>query len=104
MRSDSDRSLRGLAEMCRRRVMSIPFEYDADCSPITSFNSDHSPVIPSGEGERSMAAARKTEPPLPVLPAAPPAERADAARNRKRVLDAAAALFAERGVDGVSMD
>jgi AcrR family transcriptional regulator len=41
---------------------------------------------------------------LPVLPAAPPAERADAARNRRRVLDAAAALFAERGVDGVSMD
>jgi AcrR family transcriptional regulator len=51
-----------------------------------------------------MAAARKTDPALPVLPAAPPAERADAARNRKRVLDAAAALFAERGVDGVSMD
>src|SRR3954447_10081543 len=33
-----------------------------------------------------------------------PRERADAARNRRRVLDAAARLFAERGVGGVSMD
>ena len=41
---------------------------------------------------------------LPVLPPAPPPERADAARNRRRVLEAAAALFAERGVEAVSMD
>lgn len=34
----------------------------------------------------------------------PPPERADAARNRGRILVAAEALFAERGVDGVSMD
>lgn len=34
----------------------------------------------------------------------PPAERADAARNRARILTAAEALFAERGVEGVSMD
>lgn len=47
--------------------------------------------------------ARRRANPLPVLPAAP-AERADAARNRRRVLEAAAALFAERGVDAVSMD
>src|SRR4051812_46571116 len=40
---------------------------------------------------------------LPLLDAPRP-ERADAARNRRRVLDAAAALFAERGVDGVAMD
>ena len=31
-------------------------------------------------------------------------ERADAARNRRKVLDAAERLFAERGVDRVSMD
>jgi AcrR family transcriptional regulator len=31
-------------------------------------------------------------------------ERADAARNRRKVLDAAARLFAARGVDSVSMD
>ncbi|SHN47714.1 TetR/AcrR family transcriptional regulator [Cryptosporangium aurantiacum] len=40
---------------------------------------------------------------LPVLGAAPP-ERADAARNRRRVLDAAARLHAEHGVAGLNMD
>jgi AcrR family transcriptional regulator len=41
-----------------------------------------------------------------VLPRAdaPPHERADAARNRVRILDAAARLFATEGVDAVSMD
>ncbi|WNV75641.1 TetR/AcrR family transcriptional regulator [Geodermatophilus sp. DSM 44513] len=34
----------------------------------------------------------------------PPRERADAARNRRRVLDAAERLFREHGVDAVSMD
>ncbi len=34
----------------------------------------------------------------------PPRERADAARNRRRILDAAAALFAELGVERVSLD
>jgi AcrR family transcriptional regulator len=46
----------------------------------------------------------------PLLPASPtrapsaPRERADAARNRAAVLEAAAALFREHGVDAVSMD
>jgi len=35
---------------------------------------------------------------------APPPERADAARNRARILAAAEVLFAARGVSGVSMD
>lgn len=39
-----------------------------------------------------------------LRPAPPPKERADAARNRAAVLDAAARLFAARGVDGVTMD
>jgi AcrR family transcriptional regulator len=42
---------------------------------------------------------------LPLLDPTPElTERADAARNRKRVLEAAARLFADRGVDCVSMD
>ena len=42
--------------------------------------------------------------PLDLLRTPPPKERADAARNRAAVLDAAARLFAENGVDAVSMD
>lgn len=41
--------------------------------------------------------------PLTSVPAAP-VERADAARNRERILCAAARLFAERGAEHVSMD
>jgi AcrR family transcriptional regulator len=41
---------------------------------------------------------------LLVLRGSPPKERADAARNRAVVLDAADALFREHGVDAVSMD
>ncbi len=40
---------------------------------------------------------------LPIL-GAPVPERADAARNRRRILDAAERLFTERGVEAVSMD
>lgn len=40
---------------------------------------------------------------LPIF-GEPPAERADAARNRGRILDAAARLIAERGVESLSMD
>lgn len=41
---------------------------------------------------------------LELLHAPPPRERADAARNRAAVLQAAAGLFAEHGVAAVSMD
>jgi len=41
---------------------------------------------------------------LPLLPAGPAAERADAARNRVKALAAAERLFAARGVAAVSMD
>ncbi|MFG3055506.1 TetR/AcrR family transcriptional regulator [Kitasatospora sp. NPDC048239] len=42
--------------------------------------------------------------PLELLRTPPPKERADAARNRIAVLEAAARLFAEQGVEAVSMD
>ncbi|MFG1948170.1 TetR/AcrR family transcriptional regulator [Nonomuraea sp. NPDC048826] len=42
--------------------------------------------------------------PLELLLKPPPAERADAARNRAAVLEAAARLFTEHGVDAVTMD
>ncbi|MET7617826.1 helix-turn-helix domain-containing protein [Streptomyces sp. NPDC005408] len=42
--------------------------------------------------------------PLELLRTPPRKERVDAARNRVAVLDAAARLFAERGVEAVSMD
>lgn len=41
---------------------------------------------------------------LDLLRTPPPKERADAARNRAAILDAAASLFAEHGVEAVSMD
>jgi AcrR family transcriptional regulator len=41
---------------------------------------------------------------LPLLPAGPVQERADAARNRAKALAAAERLFAARGVAAVSMD
>ena len=41
---------------------------------------------------------------LELLRTAPPRERADAARNRAAVLQAAAGLFAEHGVAAISMD
>jgi AcrR family transcriptional regulator len=64
---------------------------------------DYSPVMPrNATGPQSASARPAAE--LVELRTSPPKERADAARNRAAVLDAAAALFRVRGVDGVSMD
>ena len=41
---------------------------------------------------------------LPLFEPEAPRERADAARNRARILEAAADLVAERGIDAVSME
>lgn len=59
----------------------------------------------SGKAPAGTIAAGGGEPAgpaLPVLGVAPP-ERADAARNRRRILDAAEALFAQRGVAHVTV-
>jgi AcrR family transcriptional regulator len=53
-------------------------------------------------GPQSASAGTIEE--LLVLRASPPRERADAARNRAVVLAAAAKLFRQHGVDGLSMD
>jgi AcrR family transcriptional regulator len=56
-------------------------------------------VYDDDNGPQSVSAI-----PLELLRTPPPKERADAARNRAAILDAAARLFAEHGVEAVSMD
>lgn len=64
---------------------------------------DYSPVMShDGTGPQSVYASTASE--LLTLRTSPPKERADAARNRAAVLDAAAELFEQHGVEKVSMD
>ncbi|WP_307845311.1 helix-turn-helix domain-containing protein [Planomonospora sp. ID67723] len=56
------------------------------------------------ESESSGLRSVSSSEPLRTLLGEPPRERADAARNRMKVLAAADRLFREKGVDGVSMD
>jgi AcrR family transcriptional regulator len=52
--------------------------------------------------DRRPAGGRRVD--LELMRTPPPKERADAARNRVKVLDAAAGLFARHGVESVTMD
>ncbi|WP_459643990.1 TetR/AcrR family transcriptional regulator [Kineococcus sp. NUM-3379] len=61
--------------------------------------------MPGDRNGPQSASARPARADLAVLGQQPVrAERADAARNRERVLAAAARLFSDRGVDAVTMD
>jgi AcrR family transcriptional regulator len=62
---------------------------------------DYSPVMPDDSTGPQSGYARGE---LVELRTSRPTERADAARNRAAVLDAAASLFASHGVENVSMD
>lgn len=64
------------------------------------------PPLDTTDGAESAAPSSNDALPLADLPqiAAGPFERADAARNRLKILAAAEALFLEQGTDNVSMD
>ncbi|GAA2828825.1 TetR/AcrR family transcriptional regulator [Kitasatospora paracochleata] len=75
------------------------------------WESDYSPDMNESSGPQSglpvtPAAPVPTAPPVPLelLLSPPPKERADAARNRAAVLEAASRLFEEHGVEAVSLD
>lgn len=77
-----------------------------DYGPLVS-EERNGPQSASSTGARrpSAAAASAAAPAeLSVASGPPRRERADAARNRRVILDAAAALFARHGVENVSMD
>ena len=68
-----------------------------------------SPLAPAGDRDYSPVMSTQSDAPssradLLLAQAPPPAERADAARNRRAVLDAAALLFRKRGAETVTMD
>lgn len=51
-----------------------------------------------------MAGDIDADTPIGTAPVDPPAERADAARNRRKILEAASRIYALEGADGLSLD
>src|SRR6185312_13214570 len=94
MRSDSESVPRGDEEMCRKDIASS--RGDSDCGPFQY--TDLGPFTSRGKRTTVLIVD------LNLGASAAPPERADAARNRRKVLAAADALFATRGVAAVSMD
>src|SRR6185312_10778811 len=84
MRSDSESVPRGDEEMCRR------------------FTTSSTRRIRTAVRLNIRTTVRIVD--LNLAASAAPIERADAARNRRKVLAAAEGLFATRGVAAVSMD
>ncbi|MER8234816.1 TetR family transcriptional regulator [Streptomyces sp. NPDC094049] len=81
-----------------------------DPTSATGRLSTTSATGPTGPSARSAATPARPSPSpafvLPLLPApgAPAPERADAARNRRRILDATARIVAEEGPSAVTMN
>lgn len=78
--------------------------YDTPAPDPTGTRPDDPPASAAAD-ELSVVSIRPLRPVGPRLPGtAEPAERADAARNRRRLLDAARELVREHGVDALTMD
>ena len=100
--SDSDAAPRGLAEMCSKVVITSSLEPTGLRSgslwgKLAGLRSGCKGCVMAVTRDRAAVG-------LPVLPGPPPALRADAARNRAKLLLAAADLFSARGVEAVSLD
>jgi Bacterial regulatory proteins, tetR family len=79
---------------------------DSVGSPRARSGSSSPALLPTSAATRLTAPGRwaRSATPIELGRTEPLRERADAARNRLRILDAAARLFAELGVDAVSLD
>src|SRR3954454_3811127 len=94
MRSDSESTSRGDDAMCSRVMTSLRRRNGLWSAQHTDFSPFTSRV------KRTTVHLVERD----LLGTAQPPERADAARNRRKVLAAAEELFAARGVAAISMD
>lgn len=79
--------------------------YDTPAPDPAGTTRPDAPPAPAAADELAVVSIRPLRPIGPRLPGTEePAERADAARNRRRLLDAARELVREHGVDALTMD